>query len=373
MVRLELDEHIDIALGPEVVAQHGAKERQLPDVMAPAEVGDLFTIERHLSGHGQFWQTVIDTCSPIGAKWRLAWFASTPGTALGDDRMEDRDNDYVTTRQFGHATVTVIHEGAAYWAPELTAPEEEWRAAMPEADEVGRILLDHHVVHIRLGDASVLIDAGLDDPSSAWGENWLEEWPGARRTPGLQAGLRSIGVHPEEITHVVITHVHYDHVVGVTVERDGRQVPRYPNARVLLGRGDWEGNPERGDPASDIAIRLGTIERSGLLDLVEGDREVAPGLWMLHAPGESPGHSIVRLTSGDACFYALGDLFHHACEVEHPDWSVPWVDKAAMRSARERLMREAARTDATLVFAHEPFPPWGRIVQVDGGYRWQRG
>ncbi|MBV9281306.1 MAG: MBL fold metallo-hydrolase [Chloroflexi bacterium] len=287
--------------------------------------------------------------------------------------MEGSETDYVSTRRIGRAVVTAINEGTVLWAPELTAPEEEWRRAMPEADPSGRVPAAHHALHLRLGDASVLVDAGLDDPSSAWSQTWLAEWPGARRSPGLVAGLASIGVRLEDITHVVITHAHYDHVVGLVAERDGRQVPRYPNARVLLGRAEWEGNPERQDPASDIATRLGTIESWGLLDLVEGDREVAPSLWMLHSPGESPGHAVVQLASEGARFYAFGDLVHHACEIEHPDWSVPWADRDQMRASRERFLGEAAGTDATVVFAHEPFPPWGRIVQIEGGYRWQRG
>src|SRR5437764_12835874 len=114
--------------------------------------------------------------------------------------MEDRQTDYVTTRRIGRAAVTAINEGAVRWAPDLHAPEADWRRAMPEADAAGRILVDHHAVHIRLGNASVLVDAGLDDPSSAWGRRWLAEWPAAQRTPGLQAGLASIAVRPEQIT-----------------------------------------------------------------------------------------------------------------------------------------------------------------------------
>ena len=94
---------------------------------------------------------------------------------------------------------------------------------------------------------------------------------------------------------------------------------------------------------------------------------------MLHAPGETAGHAVVRLDAGGAWFYALGDLVHHACEVEHLDWASPWVDLGAMRASRERLLAEAAREKATVVFTHEPFPPWGRIVRAGAGYRFERG
>src|SRR5207302_591296 len=81
------------------------------------------------------------------------------------------------------------------------------------------------------------------------------------------------------------------------IERNGRYVARYPNARYLLGRADWEGNPERNHPEPDHIARLGAIDHLGKLDLVEGDLEVCPGVTMIHTPGESPGHSIVRVSS----------------------------------------------------------------------------
>jgi glyoxylase-like metal-dependent hydrolase (beta-lactamase superfamily II) len=282
------------------------------------------------------------------------------------------NSSFVSSRRVGDAVVTAINEGSVLWAPELTAPEEQWRGAVQDADAEGRIAADHHAFHIRVGYASVLVDVGLQDPGTPWSDRWLAEWPGARRTPGLVAGLAVIGVQPEDVTHIAITHAHYDHIQGLTVERAGRPRLRYPNAHILLGRGEWESRPHEEEAEPDLAVRR-AVQASGRLELVDGDREIVPGLWMLHAPGESPGHSIVRLQSGSGRFYALGDLFHHACEVEHPDWAVPWAEGETMRASRARFMREAADSQATVAFAHEPFPPWGRIVRADGGYCWQRG
>ncbi|HEX5504726.1 MAG TPA: MBL fold metallo-hydrolase [Thermomicrobiales bacterium] len=279
---------------------------------------------------------------------------------------------YVESRRCGDAIVTAISEATGPYRVSLAVPEAEWRRELPHADAEGRLPYGQHVVHIRLGDASILVDPGLDDPESAWGRRHAAQSPDLARTPGVLAGLASIGVRPEEITHVVITHAHFDHVVGATVERDGGLAPRYPRARYLLGRADREGL--RDQPDSDMAVRLAVIERHGLLDLVDGDREVAPGVTMLHAPGETPGHAVVRVVAGDARCYALGDLFHDACEVAHLDWAAPWVDLPAMRASRERLLAEAVPAGAALVFTHALFPPWGRIgggADTASGYRWE--
>ena len=282
---------------------------------------------------------------------------------------------YIDQRRIGDATITVISDGVAAVPLDMVFPPQEaaWLRERGEAED-GRLFAgDQAVIHVALGDTSVVIDPAFDDPGTAWDRHFAGRWPRVTRTPGLGAALTSIGVAPESVTHVLITHAHDDHFAGVLVERDGQLVPRFPNARHLIGGADWEGNPRRDDPASDLATRLGAIAALGLLDPVEGDRAVAPGITFLHAPGESPGHSIVRVSSGGASFYALGDLFHHACEVEHLDWHSPWVEPVAMRASRERLLAEAVPLEAAIVFTHEVFPSWGRIVRGGGGYRWERG
>ena len=267
--------------------------------------------------------------------------------------------------------MTVICEGSCLWAPRFGVPEPAWRRAMPDADPQGRIRIAFNLIHIRLGGASVLIDPGFDDPLSSWDEAFGARWHGYTRTPGLGAALAALGVRSTEVTHVLITHGHDDHFAGVTVDAGGRHEPRFPRARHLIGRQDWEDNPRRADPQSELAIRLGLIHARGLLDLVNGEQEVVPGVTMIHAPGETPGHSVVRVRSADERFYFVGDLFHHTCEIANPDWVSPGRDAAAMRTSRDRLLAEASPT-ATVVFAHAPFPAWGRIVALERGYVWEQ-
>jgi glyoxylase-like metal-dependent hydrolase (beta-lactamase superfamily II) len=288
--------------------------------------------------------------------------------------MAERDR-YVDSRRIGDAVVTVISDGMLPIpvASVFPAEEAEWLRAQGETDAQDRLLSDQAVILIRHGGATVLIDPAYDDPGTEWQEKFAKKWPGLVRSPGMQAGLASVGVRPEDVTHVLITHAHDDHFAGVVAERGGRNELRFPNAQHFIGRGDWEGNPRRDQPQYDLSARLGAVERAGLLHLVDGAREVAPGVTMIPAPGESAGHSIVRLDSAGERFYALGDLFHHSCEVEYLDWASPWVDLGAMRPSRERLLAEAVPANATVVFTHEPFPPWGRIVRTDTGHRFARG
>jgi glyoxylase-like metal-dependent hydrolase (beta-lactamase superfamily II) len=280
-------------------------------------------------------------------------------------------SDYVQSRRLGDVTVTAINDGALPLPVELTVPEEVWRQKI-DADAEGKIPVDSHVLLVQTGGATILIDAGLDEPGSDWDRRFLGRWPGSVRTPGVVAGLASAGIKPEDVTHVLVTHVHFDHVVGLGAEADGLLVPRYPNAHVLLGRADWENVPEE-HLGPDQRARIDAVAQAGLLDLIDGECEVVPGVTMIPAPGESAGHSMIRISSHRETLYAVGDLFHFAAEVEHPDWMVPWAEPNQMRGSRRRLFDDAVATDAVVVFSHENFPPWGRIVPNEGaGFRWQR-
>lgn len=286
---------------------------------------------------------------------------------------EPATSAYTASRPFGDATVTVINDGTVLWPQNFAVSEAELRAAIPEMDARGRIAIGFHVLHVRIGTASILVDAGFDDPGSAWGRKFATRWEGLRRSPGVEAGLAAIGVRPEEITHLIITHAHFDHYVGTTIERGGGLAPRFPHARHFIGRADRTHSRYGNPPDPELADRMETLERLGLLELVEGDREIVPGVAMIHAPGESPGHSIVHVESGGAHCYALGDLLHHPCEVAHHDWVLAGRDQAAMRASRDRLFAMAVPQDATLVFSHAIFPPWGRIVRDGDGFRWVAG
>lgn len=96
-----------------------------------------------------------------------------------------------------------------------------------------------------------------------------------------------------------------------------------------------------------------------------------PGVMMLHAPGETPGHSVARVESAGETFYFLGDLFHHPCEVAHTDWVARGRDAAQMRDSREWVIAEAFPRRAVLMTTHMLFPGWGRLEQTLAGARWR--
>ena len=273
------------------------------------------------------------------------------------------------TIALGDATLTIINVGDMMvdMAEEIGVPESEW-LPLYGPDFAGSRPYPSQCVHIALPHASILVDAGDYAQAIALDPSFLP--PDYTPPPGIVEQLSSRGIRPEDITHVIITHAHFDHYDGTTIERDGEYVPRFPNARVFLGRADWD-NPDTReslqDPASLESRTFGVLHKHGLLQPVDGNLDITPEVRIISAPGESPGHQLVRVHSQGQTFYCLGDLFHHRAEVEHPVWMVKWADATANLSSRQLLLKAALQENALLLAAHMSV---GRIEGTVEHYRW---
>jgi glyoxylase-like metal-dependent hydrolase (beta-lactamase superfamily II) len=278
----------------------------------------------------------------------------------------------MSSRQIGGATITVVSDGELLWAPEFPVPKSDSQRAMPEADAAGRIWLGLNVVMIQIGASHIVVDPALDDPGTSFEDRFIgRSSMQIRRSPGLAAALNQLEWTPEGVTHVIITHAHPDHYGGVMAEHNGDLTIRFPNARHFLGRADWEGNDQRQDRNSELNRRLGAVDRRGLLELVDDEVEIAPGVQLVPTPGESPGHMVVRVPAGSEKLYILGDLFHHRCEVEHLDWAPPHADARQLEHTRRQLFAALAQPGVLAIAPHEAFPGWGRMTQVGNRFRWE--
>ncbi|MSP14428.1 MAG: MBL fold metallo-hydrolase [Chloroflexi bacterium] len=272
--------------------------------------------------------------------------------------------DYIRTFPLGAGTFTIINvgDGNRNMAGFLTAPESQWPPqAVAAFKEFTR--LTYQAVHIAVDGLSVLVDPGKFEPSPE------HDFPGYQPPPGLIASLAEIGVRPEKISYVIVTHAHGDHFNCTTEVRDGRLVPYFPNARHLMGRADWEQmQPALQNKDSLESQTLGVLHQAGLLDLVDSRINVSPGIQIIPTPGETPGHLVVRAHSQGQTLYCLGDLYHMAVEVEYPEWPVSWADMNTMRGSRQIVVEAALPENALLVATH--IPGAGRLRRTVSGEVW---
>ncbi len=268
--------------------------------------------------------------------------------------------------QVGDATVSILNLGDLSFrlADVEGSPESEWRPRYGELFDK-RLWFPSQSVHVSTPGASILVDAGDYALFASADPSYIPE--NYTPPPTLTEQLADIGVGRNDVTHVVITHAHYDHYAGVTTRADGTHSPTFPRARYLLGKADWD-SPEMqkalGERDSAEAVSLGVLHAYGLLELVDGEKRLTPEVTALAAPGESPGHQIVRVHSGGQTLYCLGDLFHHAVEVEDIKLMSNWCDALTNTKSRQELIRAALSEDAVLVAAH--MPPGRLTGPLDG-------
>jgi glyoxylase-like metal-dependent hydrolase (beta-lactamase superfamily II) len=275
------------------------------------------------------------------------------------------------TLRVGAAQVSILNAGDLQLrlASEFATPEELWRPQYTDVFDVPALFPSLSAL-IQLDGVTALVDT--NDYQATITPDTEYFIPGYTPPPSIATQLASMGVAPEMVDQLIITHAHWDHFAGVTRAGGNGYEPVYPRARVYLGQADWEDAETQtalANPDSLEARTLGAVNARGLLQFVSDTREIAPGITIIPAPGETPGHQIVRIHSGGETIYLLGDLIHHPVEIEHPDWMVTWATPAAMLASRQRLIADALAENALLIAAHIAFP--GRLERTETGARWQ--
>jgi glyoxylase-like metal-dependent hydrolase (beta-lactamase superfamily II) len=188
--------------------------------------------------------------------------------------------------------------------------------------------------------------------------------------------LDALGLAPEDVTHVVFTHAHPDHIWGLLDDFDE---PLFYNATCMMGRVEWDywWNPETvdtiGDARAAFAVgakrRMEAIEDSVVL-FDDGD-EVIPGIQAIATPGHTPGHMSFEVRQGNDAFLIIGDAIgNHHVAFARPDWpSGSDQDMELAAKTRARLFDRIVADDLRIAGFHLPQGGMGRIEAAQSTYR----
>lgn len=269
--------------------------------------------------------------------------------------------------RFGDAKLTIISDGF-FTRPvssiAVNASDEEKLAFMTEYFQDESIVYNHtNHLYIEIGDAKVLVDAGS----------------GSRLFPTtgrLFQNMEAAGIDPFSVTHVVITHAHPDHILGV---RDDFDEALFSDAEHIIGESEhayWtaDGLVNRVPEAqqSSVVAAVNSMNVDGLEWTMASDgHEVVPGVRLIPSPGHTPGHLSLVVESGGAQLLALGDALTHAfVHFQHPDWA--WqtdVNPEQAAATRKRLLDMASTDRMAVLGYHFPFPGLGHVRRTGDGYQ----
>lgn len=263
----------------------------------------------------------------------------------------------------GSATLTTVSDG------NLILPGNFIFDPMPE-DALAPILKDFGISRERLtpecnlalyrdGKNTVLFDVGS-------GPDFV---PSAGT---IVDSLAALDLGPEDITHIVFTHAHPDHIWGLLDDFDD---PLFPDAAYLMGRTEWDywWNPETVNTIGEAraAFAVGAKRRMEVIEdtvsLFEDGDEVLPGIAALSTPGHTPGHMAFEVRQGTSAALIVGDAIgNHHVAFRQPGWeSGSDQDAATAVATRQMLFDRLTSEDLALVGFHLPNGGMGR-AEIDG-------
>ncbi|HEY2902851.1 MAG TPA: MBL fold metallo-hydrolase [Polyangia bacterium] len=213
----------------------------------------------------------------------------------------------------------------------------------------------------------VLVETGNGDKFPAK----LKEIYGIDHDRSIGDALHEVGVEPASIDFVVMTHLHFDHSGGTTRRQpSGGLAPVFPRARHVVQAREWHDatHPHERNRASYLAENLGPLEEAGLLQQVDGEAEIAPGVRVVPTPGHTAGHQSVLIGApGGPQALFLGDVVPTAVHTRLP-WVMSYdLDPAGTVETKRRLFERAIKEDWLLLWGHDRDHQGGRIaVDKDG-------
>ena len=262
----------------------------------------------------------------------------------------------------GDLEISLIRESIYWWdggALFGVVPKTLW-SRKTDSDDLNRIPLGFNCYLIQGGGHTILIETGCGDKMDARARERMRL---PAESEPLPATIARHGFDPESIDIVINSHLHWDHCGGNTILGGGRATPAFPRARYYAPRGEWEHAHERlaRDSVSYIDANYDPLVESGAMVLVDGDCEVAPGVWMRRAPGHNRDMMVVTAVSGGQTFCFLSDLVPTAAHLQ-PTW-VAAFDLYPLETieSKQRWLTAAAEGDWLCGFGHDVAVDFARI------------
>lgn len=245
------------------------------------------------------------------------------------------------------AQIIVTNDGKTFGLGVSTrAVGDVLRAAGAPTD---RIALSANALLVRAGHRLILIDTGL----------------GPRVHGALPASLKLAGVSPGDVTDVLITHPHPDHIGGL-LDAQGRLA--FPNATIRMASAAWTWMKQKAPPAmiATVTPRIQTFEPGA---------RIAPGVVSVSLPGHTPGHAGYEIMSGHSRLLDIGDVAHSSIvSLARPQWAIQFdADHDVAAATRLKTLSALAKTHEWVFAPHFPFPGVGHVVAARDGFAWEPG
>lgn len=250
-------------------------------------------------------------------------------------------------------------------------PKTAWSRRYPSNEKNGCILTMRSLLISKYPEKIILIDNGA-------GNKHLDQlsYYNFFNLVDLEEELRKKGITPEQVTDVILTHLHFDHCGYSTrkEEKTGELYPSFPNATHWVSRKQWENflHPNPLEKDSYFMENMQAIADKGLLRLIDTDTKLCPDIELRIFDGHTPGQLVPYITTSEQTFVFAGDVIPLVASVS-PEW-ISAYDTYPVTSYQEkiRMLEEAAREGQVLIYCHDAYTKCSTVKKVNNFYKKDR-
>ena len=246
-------------------------------------------------------------------------------------------------------------------------PKVLWSRTNP-SDDINRINMALRSMLIKDNKHNILVDCGLPFNTD---DKFNKIYAVDHSEYSLQKSLSDLGLAPEDITDVIVTHLHFDHAGALSKLEGSNRVPMFPNATIHIQKEHWKHalNPTERDQASFIIDTYRFLEDSPNLNLIDGPGELFPGIHLEVINGHTPFQQMVRISDGVDTVLYTADLIPTASHIPLP--YIMGYDLNPLKTLQEKkaVLPRAVEEGWTLVFEHDPFHPMSKVTKDEKGFR----
>ncbi len=247
-------------------------------------------------------------------------------------------------------------------------PKALWSKVYHPGDELNRIPLSSRALLVRWDERILLIDVGN---GTKMNEKFRSIYNIDIKKSSLDFALMPFGIKPEDVTDVILTHLHFDHAGGSTTIKNGKVAPTFPNAKYYLQKDQlkWAESPTDKDAASFIPDNYEPLIADGILETIDGEGEIYPGICVKPFFGHTRAMQVVRIHDAEQSLLYCADLIPTSAHVQAP--FIMGYDNNPLTTLKEKkaLLPRACEENWILVFEHDAFIQAARVAMNNKGFK----